>query len=352
MPLKDRQAGLIDFVMPALNEGKSIAHTIEALFDAVAGLPYRFELIVVDDGSTDDTAGIVEHFESRLPIRLVCLTRNFGKETALLAGLDLARGDATIIMDADLQHPVAVVSEFLKYWREGYDCVYAVRKDRDDEPVLKRLFARLFYYGVNRGASVRIPRNALDFRLLDRSAVKALCSMRERVRFTKGLYAWLGVRSRPVSVAPAPRLGGESRFDFNSLRRLGWDGLTYLYEWPLRLAGSVGLLVASGSIAYGVYEVVRTLIFGVDVPGWATITVAVCLVGGLQLLFLGVLGQYVRSIFIESKQRPNYLVKDFSQSELCARQRVGQAMRGMIEATEVSAPIREKSRVTATIDAA
>ena len=332
MPLEDREARLIDFVMPALNEGKCIARTIKALFEAVAGLPYRFELIVVDDGSTDDTAGIVERFEKRFPIRLVQLTRNFGKETALLAGLDLARGDATIIIDADLQHPVAVIGEFLEYWREGYDCVYAVRKDRDDESILKRLFTRLFYYGVNRGAPVRIPRNALDFRLLDRSAVEALCSMRERVRFTKGLYAWLGFRNLAVPVAPAPRHGGESHFDFNALRRLGWDGLTSFSDWPLRLAGSVGLLVASASMAYGVYEAVRTLIFGVDVPGWATITVAVCFVGGLQLLFLGVLGQYVRSIFIESKQRPNYLVRDFSQSELCARPRVSGTMRSTIDA--------------------
>lgn len=319
MTPKDQHAGLIDVVMPALNEGESIGHAIEALFHAVAELSYRFELIVVDDGSTDDTAAVVQGLQSQYPVRLVSLTRNFGKETALLAGLDAARGDATIIVDADLQHPVEVIAEFLERWREGYDCVYAVRKDREGETVLKRLLTRLFYFGLNRGAALRIPEDALDFRLLDRSAVQSLCAMRERVRFTKGLYAWLGARSTAVPIAPAPRHAGKTRFDFNALTRLGWDGLTSFSDWPLRLAGSVGSLVASLSMAYGIYIAIRTLIFGVDVPGWATITVVVCFVGGLQLLFLGILGQYVRSIFIESKQRPNYLIRDYSQSALCTR---------------------------------
>jgi glycosyltransferase involved in cell wall biosynthesis len=326
------EPNLIDCVVPALNEAGSIGQTVETLFDAVADLPYRFELIVIDDGSTDDTATVVERLEKRYPIRLVRLTRNFGKETALLAGLDQARGDATIILDADLQHPVALIDEFLQRWREGYDCVYAIRQNRNDESVLKRLLTRVFYFGVNRGAAVRIPRDALDFRLLDRSAVRALRSMRERVRFTKGLYAWLGFRSLGVPVTPGRRHAGESRFSLNALTRLGWDGLTSFSDWPLRLAGSVGSVVASLSMAYGIFIAIRTLIFGVDVPGWATIAVVVCFIGGLQLLFLGILGQYVRSIFIESKQRPNYLVQAYSQSRLCRNQHEEHAISAVIDA--------------------
>jgi glycosyltransferase involved in cell wall biosynthesis len=337
---------LIDIVMPAFNEALCIGDTIEALFAAVDDLPYRFELIVVDDGSTDDTAPIVEESESRYPIRLIRLTRNFGKETALLAGLDHARGDATIIMDADLQHPAGLIRVFLEHWRRGFDCVYAVRQDRDDESVLKRLLTNMFYLGLNHASSVNIPPNALDFRLLDRAAVEALCSMRERVRFTKGLYAWLGLRSLGVPVMPAPRRAGESRFDLKALIRLGWDGLTSFSDWPLRLSGAVGFVVAALSMAYGIYIAARTLIFGVDVPGWATITVVVCFVGGLQLLFLGVLGQYLRNIFIESKQRPNYLVSGASQSELC------DAVRANTGTAAISARIEEQPRASPGINAA
>lgn len=343
---------LIDIVIPALNEAQCIGRTIESVFESVQSLPYRFELIIVDDGSTDATADIVEQYENRYPIRLLQLTRNFGKETALLAGLDHARGGATIIMDADLQHPTELIGKFLEHRSQGYDCVYAVRQDRDDESILKRLMTRIFYYGVNRGASVRIPRNALDFRLLDRSAVEALCSMRERVRFTKGLYAWLGFRSLGVPIVPAPRHAGASRFNFKGLMQLGWDGLTSFSDWPLRLAGLIGLCVASFSIMYGIFIAARTLLFGVDVPGWATITVAICFVGGLQLLFLGVLGQYLRSVFIESKQRPNYLVRRRSQSEHCIRRRVSDDQLGIANAADLITRVPERSPSSAATDAA
>jgi glycosyltransferase involved in cell wall biosynthesis len=312
---------LIDIVMPAFNEAQGIARTIETLFRTLRTLPYRFELIVVDDGSADATAEIVQGFQDRLPIKLVQLSRNFGKETALLAGLDQACGEATIIMDADLQHPVGLVGEFLASWRNGYDCVYAVKRDREGESLIKRFLVGLFYRGVNRGSNIQIPPNALDFRLLDRRAVDALRSLRERVRFTKGLYAWLGFRSLAVPIVPPPREDGKSRFDMSALVRLGWDGLTSFSDLPLRAAGAVGLVVALWAIAYGIWITLKTLIFGIDVPGWATITVILSLIGGIQLMFLGVLGQYVRSVFIETKRRPNYLVSEFTQSELCVSRR-------------------------------
>ncbi len=305
---------IIDVVMPAFNEEACIGRAIETLFDKFSASRYRFELVVVDDGSTDRTAEIVKSYLDRYPITLVSLTRNFGKETALLAGLDEARGDATIIMDADLQHPVELVDRFVGLWEEGYECVYGFKENRRNESLLKRFFTRIFYLGINRGSGVKVVPNALDFRLLDRAVVRALCSLRERVRFTKGLYAWLGFRSIGVPFVPPERAGGKSHFGGRSLVRLGWDGWTSFSDLPLKFSGFVGAIVATVSVAYGLWIMIRTLLFGVDLPGWATLTVAITFLSGLQLLFLGVLGQYVRNVFIETKGRPNYLVREVVHS--------------------------------------
>jgi glycosyltransferase involved in cell wall biosynthesis len=304
------QKKTIDVVIPAYNEEAGIARTIEKLFAQVARLPYRFELIVVDDGSSDRTVAVVREHMVRFPITLVALTRNFGKEAALLAGLDHARGDATILMDADLQHPVELIERFLAEWEAGYECVYAVKEHRRGESWLKRVLTKAFYLGLNGGSKLKIVPNALDFRLLDRVAVRALCAIRERVRFTKGLYAWLGLRSVGIPLAPPERIAGSTRFDRRALLRLGWDGLTSFSDLPLRASAIVGGSVAVAAVVYGLYVVARTLVFGIDVPGWATLTVAVTFLSGLQILFLGVLGQYVRNVFIETKQRPNYLLRE------------------------------------------
>lgn len=301
---------IVDIVIPAFNEEASIGRVIETLFERLAGLAYRFEIIVVDDGSRDRTVEVAAGYAKRYPVRVVRLTRNFGKENALLAGLDQARGAATIIMDADLQHPVELIPAFLAHWEQGYECVYAVKESRRGESWLKRVATAAFYAGVNQGAEVRIPVNAGDFRLLDRAAVRALCSIRERVRFTKGLYAWLGFRSIGLPFVAAERTAGVTRFNGSRLLRLAWDGLTSFSDLPLRVSGAVGAVTAAVALLYGGYIAVRTLAFGVDVPGWATLTDAIMFLGGLQILFLGVLGQYVRNVFIETKQRPNYLVRE------------------------------------------
>jgi glycosyltransferase involved in cell wall biosynthesis len=314
MPNAPRPPVRIDIVMPALNEQAVIGRTIETLFATLAPLPYRFELIVVDDGSTDGTAAAVKSYLDRFPIRLVSLTRNFGKENALLAGLDNARGEATIVMDADLQHPLELVALFLERWEQGYQSVYAVREDRSGESLAKRLFTRMFYFGINGAAEIKVPPDAGDFRLMDRVVVQALCSMRERVRFTKGLYAWLGFRSIAIPYTPGPRAGGVASFNARRLLRLGWDGLTSFSDLPLRFAGVLGALVAFAALIYGSYIAIETLLVGNPVPGWTTLTCALMFSGGLQLLFLGVLGQYVRNVFMETKQRPSYLVQEVAAS--------------------------------------
>ena len=305
----------IDIVIPAFNEEGNIARAIETLFTRLAPLPYRFELIVVDDGSRDRTAEIAAGFVGRHPVRVVRLTRNFGKENALLAGLDLARGAATILMDADLQHPVEMIPEFLAKWEQGFEIVYAVKASRQGESLLKRVATAAFYAGVNRGGDIEIPANAVDFRLLDAAAVRALCAIRERVRFTKGLYAWLGFRTVSMPFTAAERLTGHTTFNRRRLSRLGWDGLTSFSDFPLRAMSVIGALFAFAAVPYAVWIAIRTLAYGVDVRGWATLTVATMLLGGLQLLFLGVLGQYIRNVFIETKQRPNYLIREIVDAD-------------------------------------
>lgn len=302
----------VNLVVPAYNEEGTITSLIETAFAELDDTAYRFTMLVVDDGSADGTADAVKRCARQYPVTLIKLTRNFGKEAALLAGLDHADGDAVVLMDADLQHPVGMIKDFLAHWEQGYQCVYAVRHDRSDESLMKRWSTRAFYKVLNYSARVPIVPNALDFRLLDRVVVDALCSVRERVRFTKGLFAWVGYRSIGVPFTPERRATGRSRFNLRSLSGLAWDGLTSFSDFPLRVSAIVGFIVASVSVGYAAYIAFRTLVFGVDVPGWATLTVAITFLSGLQMLFIGIIGEYVRNIYLESKHRPNYLISEYA----------------------------------------
>lgn len=309
----------IEVLIPAYNEERNIGLLIEEIFTELRDPRYRIEVIVVDDGSQDGTAEVVRGYCDRYPVTLLSLSRNFGKETALLAGLDYARGDATIIMDADLQHPVALIPSFLEEWEAGYRCVYAVKENRRSEPLTKSLLVKVFYLFVNYDSKFRIEPDAVDFRLLDRSVVAALRSVRERVRFMKGLYAWVGFRSKGIPFVPDDRREGRSKFNSRSLFRLGWDGLTSFSDLPLRLSTVVGILVSLGSLVYGGWIWIRTLVFGIDLPGWATLVVAVTFLSGVQMLFLGILGTYIRNIFLETKSRPSYVLGDVVTSPLSSQ---------------------------------
>ena len=299
----------ISCILPAFNEGKSLPALLTELSKELRQHFAHWEIVVVNDGSSDDTEIAMLPWLHGHKVRYVSLSRNFGKEAALTAGLDRARGDVVLLMDADLQHPPALIPAMLAAWRDGGDMVYTVRKSRADESVLKKLGTRLFYRVLNAGSAVEIPANAGDFRLLDRAVVDALKSLPERNRFMKGLYAWVGFRSVAVDYVPNGRFAGESSFSMRGLSRLAVTGVTAFTNAPLRLWSALGAVIAVGAILGGVWFVIEHFTFGADVPGWATLAVSTMFFSGVQLLSIGILGEYVGRIFDEVKQRPVYLVR-------------------------------------------
>ena len=299
----------ISCVIPAYNESRSLPVLLQRLSDDWAKRFIRWEIVVVDDGSHDDTAFALAPWLAAGHVRHVALSRNFGKEAALTAGLERARGDVVLLMDADLQHPPELVEAMLEAWRGGADMVYTVRLTRDDESWLKKLGTRWFYRLVNAGSRTPIPPDAGDFRLLDRKVVDALRQLPERNRFMKGLYAWVGFASAAVPYAPPERFAGDSSFSLHGLFRLAVTGLTAFTNAPLRLWSAVGAVIALCSLAGGVWLIVDHYTGSSVVPGWATLAVSAMFFSGIQLLSIGILGEYVGRIFDEVKQRPVYLVR-------------------------------------------
>ncbi|MEO7057461.1 MAG: glycosyltransferase family 2 protein [Caldimonas sp.] len=315
------EAPTISCVLPAFNEGRSLPALLAQLRDELNPRFARWEVVVVDDGSSDDTAAAIAPWLAAGAggaggsVRYVALSRNFGKEAALTAGLDRARGDLVLLMDADLQHPPALIGDMVAAWRDGADMVYTVRATRGDESLLKKLGTHLFYRIVNAGSPVPIPANAGDFRLLDRKVVDALKSLPERNRFMKGLYAWVGFRSVAVAYEPHERHAGDSSFSMRSLSRLAVTGVTAFTNTPLRLWSAVGATIAVCSLLGGAWIVIEHFTTGDSVPGWATLAVSAMFFSGVQLLSIGILGEYVGRIFDEVKQRPVYLVGHDSGAE-------------------------------------
>ena len=303
----------LSFVIPAFNEAGNIARTVAQVDAHARRLVSSFEIIIVDDGSFDSTFKESRALCAQYPLRVLRLSRNFGKEQAIMAGLERTVGAAVVILDADLQEPLSHLETMLEHRAEGYEMVYAVRAQRRDETWRKRLFTRAFYTLLNIGSDTAIPANARDFRLMDRRVVDALCALPERNRFMKGLYGWVGFRTKAVAIELAPRATGASKFGFAGLFKLGLTGLTSFTAWPLRVWTGIGMTIATCSILYALWIAVRTLIFGIDVPGWSTLVVAVMLLGGVQLISIGVLGEYLSRVFTEVKGRPGFIIaEDFS----------------------------------------
>lgn len=281
---------------------------IEAIDDPVAR---SFEILFVDDGSTDRTLDMIRTANAADPrVRCVSLSRNFGKEAALSAGLDAARGKAVVPLDVDLQDPPEALPKMIEQWRAGFDVVYGVRDNRETDSLPKRLTADLYYRAHNWLSSDKIPEHAGDFRLLDRKVVDVIRQMPERNRFMKGLFAWAGFRQAAISYHREERKLGKTKFNYWKLWTLAIDGITSASTLPLRVWSYLGAFVALGALAYAVYIIILTLTSGINVPGYASLMVAVLFLGGLQLLSLGVLGEYVGRILTETKGRPLYVVRE------------------------------------------
>lgn len=304
----------VSCVVPVYNEEDNVAAMLEALHGQLRDLGLDHEIIVVDDGSHDQTLVILHDCLPRFPLVLVELSRNFGKELALSAGLDHVSGDLAILIDADFQHPPELIPQFISRWKEGHDMVFAVREGRQDEGAIKRGLTRLFYWLLNMGERNKIPENTQDFRLLDRCVVQALRQLPERNRFMKGLYNWVGFTRVALPVRTDPRRAGTSGFGFRGLFTLAITGLTAFSNVPLRLWIGMGALVSLVSMAYGAFILVETLVFGNPTDGWPTLVVAILFLGGIQLLSIGILGEYLGRVFTEVKQRPVYLVSRITRS--------------------------------------
>ena len=298
----------VSCVLPAFNEAASLPALLERLTRVLAELTPRWEVLVVDDGSTDATPAAMLDWVHRPGVRYLRLSRNFGKEAALTAGIDRAEGDVVILMDADGQHPPELIASMLAAWREGIDMVCTARDSRADESFVKRLGTRLFYRLVNASSAVPIPPDVGDFRLMDRRVVEALKSLPERNRFMKGLYAWVGFSTRVIAYMPQPRAGGDSRFSLRGLTRLGLTGITAFSNTPLRMCSALGAASALFALGFGVWIVFEHYFIGHPLPGWATLVASIAFFSGMQLLSIGILGEYVGRIFDEVKGRPVYLI--------------------------------------------
>jgi glycosyltransferase involved in cell wall biosynthesis len=307
----ETKAVYISCIVPVYNEAENVQGFFTELHQNLEKLTNRYEIIVINDGSKDDTVKKILELPRKFHIKLISFSRNFGKEIALTAGLEHAKGDVTIIMDADFQHPIEILPEFLNEWAKGYEMVYGVRNNRDQESLMKRSFTRLFYWLMSKITKLDIPNNAGDFRLLDKKVVKALAGFNESSRFMKGLYAWVGFKKIAVPFAVQERAGGKSSWGFKRLTELALTGITTFSDIPLRVWGFVGFIVSLIAFIYALYIITVTLLFGADLPGFPSIIVAIMFLGGIQLLSIGIMGEYIARIFTEVKQRPKYIVEEY-----------------------------------------
>ena len=300
----------VSLIVPVLNEEESISLFYERIADILKREDYTFEVIFVDDGSTDATLSCIASLNKKDPrIKAIEFSRNFGKEHALAAGLLAASGDAAIPMDVDLQDPPELVHAFLQKWEEGYDTVIGVRRKRTTDTWCKRKSASLFYRFFNKLCGDHLVDNAGDFRLLDRKCIDALNALPERVRFTKGMYAWIGFKQALIDYERPSRARGTSKWNGWKLWNFALDGITSFSSLPLRVWSYLGGCVAFIGFGYAIWLVLRTLIWGIDVPGYASLMVVTLCLGGLILFSLGIIGEYLGRVFEEIKARPLYVVR-------------------------------------------
>ncbi|GIX49569.1 MAG: glycosyl transferase family 2 [Candidatus Tectimicrobiota bacterium] len=316
-PASQAEGGLLSVVIPVYNEAETLPACVRRLTAVLDTLPMASEIVLVNDGSRDDSLAIMRQLHEADPrIAIVDLSRNFGKEIALSAGLDFAKGDAVVVLDADLQDPPELIPELVKHWRAGYDVVYGKRVARQGETWLKKATAYAFYRVLQKLARVPLPEDTGDFRLLSRRAVNALRQLREQHRFMKGLFAWIGYPQKAVPYRRDPRYAGTTKWSYWRLWNLAIEGITSFTIAPLKVASYLGLLTACLAAAYALFVVYKTLVWGEPVAGYPSLMVAILSLGAVQLLTLGIIGEYLGRIFNESKQRPLYFVKDYVESQI------------------------------------
>ena len=303
----------ISVLIPAYNEApvlKKLFARLDTLADEVTH--YDFEFLFVNDGSRDKTLDIIKDYAEKDPrVAYVSFSRNFGKEIGMIAGLDHVTGDATVIIDADLQDPPELIPEMIKHWEDGYDDVYAQRKSRDGESWLKKLTSKLYYRTLQQLTHIPIQEDTGDFRLLDRRVVEALKEFRESQRNTKAMFSWVGFNKKQILYNRDARAAGETHWNYFKLVNLAVDGITSFTTAPLRVSTVFGFIVSLAAFIYLVFVVVKTLLVGVDASGYPSLMAVMLFLGGIQLLSLGIIGEYIGRIFNETKKRPLYIVQEY-----------------------------------------
>ncbi|GAA2900110.1 glycosyltransferase family 2 protein [Enterococcus pseudoavium] len=305
--------------IPAYNEEENVRPLYRKLKETLDPLSqdYFFEYLFINDGSTDSTTEVVESLiEEVNDVSLIELSRNYGKEVAMAAGFDYSMHDAVITIDADLQHPPTLIPDMIELWCLGYEDVYAKRKKRKGESYLKKTTSKLFYKLLEKMSNSPVNPDAGDFRLLDKKAVEALKQLRETQRYTKGLYNWIGFKKISIEFNADERLHGDSKWSYKSLIKLAIEGITSYTTAPLRISMYFGFIVSAMTFVYMIYVLIKTLIFGSDTSGFPSLMIVMLFLGGCQLISIGIVGEYLSRIFIESKQRPLYFIEDIKKSKM------------------------------------
>ncbi len=307
---------ILSIVAPAYNEEAGLDAFYSRLVDAVKGLDLELEIIYVNDGSQDGTLEVMnKQHENDSRITIIDLSRNFGKEIALTAGLDHVSGDAVVVIDTDLQDPPELISQLVEKWNEGFDVVNAKRIKRKGETAFKKITSFVYYRFLYQLSDIKIPKDTGDFRLLNRSALDSLLQLREKHRYMKGLFAWVGFSQTEITYERDERHAGETKWKFFGLLDLAFEGLTSFSVLPLRLASMLGVLSAFAALIFAVIIILKKIMFGDPVAGYPSLVVLITFIGGVQLLALGIIGEYLGRVFNETKNRPLYLVKDIKPSD-------------------------------------
>lgn len=308
---------LVTILVPAYNEKDVLDMLYERLLKIMNdNSSYNFEILFVNDGSKDNTLEIIRKLRDKdKRVCYVNLSRNYGKETAMMAGFDYCKGDCVIILDADLQDPPELIPDMLKYWEEGYDDVYAKRRSRKGETFLKKFTSKMYYKTLQSVTNIEIQKDTGDFRLLDKRCVEALKQLRESQRYTKGLFSWIGYKKKEILFDRDPRAAGETKWNYRKLIGLSIDGLTSFTTAPLRMSAILGILISFIGFIYMLMIIIKTLVFGIDAPGYSSTMVVILFLGGIQLIFLGIIGEYLGRAFYETKERPLYFIDCYNEEK-------------------------------------